>query len=357
MTDIGFPKFIFDKKISTLDNGKNLGEEYKVAIHELADIRRKLMLKKSPNLESKIEELSLLQWEQTCSYHPELRDELEGTRIGADLSVSEMVILNNYTDFRDIELPDEGCSVVGISGNSEINLGQTWDMHGSAKNYLMLIEHEVEGKKICTMTVCGCPALMGVNSDGFFIGVNNINTKKASMGVMWPAFVKRMLIADSWKERKDILEKTKLVSGHNYIMGDSKRALQAEKSPNGTEILSIIKKEEDGKFFHTNHCLGELHKSLEDKESLSSTTMARYKILSERVEGLKSFDDLFNLFQDHEGYPKSICSHFQLSGIDPSSTCGGGVFNPEEKRLKVWRGCPEYDKEIYKEHDFNLTMD
>ena len=44
-----------------------------------------------------------------------------------------------------------------------------------------------------------------------------------------------------------------------------------------------------------------------------------------------------------QNYPKSICSHYQAGGTDPSTTCGGGIYDYTESSAVFWRGCPTYD--------------
>ena len=56
---------------------------------------------------------------------------------------------------------------------------------------------------------------------------------------------------------------------------------------------------------------------------------------------------------DHEGYPKSIGSHFQSGAQDPSMTCGGGIADFNNKGYYFWRGCPVYDKN-FKSYLFSL---
>jgi isopenicillin-N N-acyltransferase-like protein len=63
--------------------------------------------------------------------------------------------------------------------------------------------------------------------------------------------------------------------------------------------------------------------------------------------------DLNKIFKDHEGYPKSICSHFESGAQDPSMTCGGAVADYSENKYTLWRGCPEHDKN-FMEYEFIL---
>ena len=114
---------------SYLDWGFSHGEEFREEIKELVEIRTNLMLSKNPRLESSLEELALEQFNISKKFSPHLADEIEGISKGSNLSLKDIVILNNYTDFRDIELPEEGCSTIHLQRNEQSISGQTWDMH------------------------------------------------------------------------------------------------------------------------------------------------------------------------------------------------------------------------------------
>ena len=75
--DVGFPVIRYDKESSHLANGQKHGEEFARAIKELAQIRRELMLQRSPQLRSKIKMLSLQQWEISQAFDPEIATELK----------------------------------------------------------------------------------------------------------------------------------------------------------------------------------------------------------------------------------------------------------------------------------------
>ena len=109
-TNCMFPLITYAKGKSPLQWGQEHGETYKVAIKELFEIRKTLMLAKNPALGRKLDELAMEQFEHSKKFAPDIATELEGIAQGSGLSLTDIVILNNYTDFRDIILPEEGCS-------------------------------------------------------------------------------------------------------------------------------------------------------------------------------------------------------------------------------------------------------
>ena len=349
MIDVEFPHIKYTGD-NPLEWGRQHGESFKDAIHELAGIRKELMLARSPHLKDKISEMAQAQYTETKKYSPSLSLELKGIEEGAGISSDDLVILNNYTDFRDINLPEEGCSTVGLNQDEAVS-GQTWDMHSSAKRFVCTIERP---KEFIVFSLVGCPGMMGVNKHGLFVGVNNINTKDARPGVLWPVFVRACLEeAEVFSDFGKIIKKTKFTGAHNYLISDGKTFQHWEISPSQKALASEIKKGNKGVVYHTNHCLAEEMIEIEEPLAQNSTSQNRFTILRDKTPSLKTSAQLFSLLQDHTGYPKSICGHFQSGAQDPSTTCGGGVFSHTTKKFKLWRGCPHEDKN-YKERELTL---
>lgn len=359
MIDVGFPIIRYDKKKSSLANGQEHGEEFANAIKELVEIRRDLMLQRSPELEPKLETISLQQWSVSQAFDPELALELRGISEGANISINDVVILNNYTDFRDISLPDEGCSTAHVNDKNNIWAGQTWDMHRSAKNYACVIDVPERGDdpknpkapRALMFSLVGCVGMMGVNFNKCLVGVNNINTKNARAGLIWPLLVRNLL---KKKNRKDIvasLTSAPVTSGHNYVVADPSGGEQWEVTPTVKALVSKVELPNPGYTFHTNHCLTEEAKAEEDVAFQNSTSKQRYDLIEKKIKGVQSYDGLLSLLTDHEGYPKSICSHFESGAQDPSYTCGGGIAYLSGDDIIFWRGCKKYD-DNYVEHKF-----
>ncbi|RPJ73715.1 MAG: hypothetical protein EHM20_11800 [Alphaproteobacteria bacterium] len=267
-----------------------------------------------------------------------------------------MVILNNYTDFRDISLPEEGCSTVHIQTPTEILSGQTWDMHRTAKNYMCLIhvpQTQLHSPQLI-LTLVGCVGLMGVNTENALIGVNNINTTNAKTGLIWPVLVRKTLEAKTLGEMRRTLLGAPVTSGHNYLISTSEGGEHLEVTPTISEKVSALQIGQTGSIFHTNHCVGTEVEKLEDKSSMSSTTFNRWNLLSKKAYAVTDLEDFKNLLTDHDEFPKSICSHYESGAQDPSFTCGGGVSDLKRGQHIFWRGCPAHDTD-YIEHEFSLV--
>lgn len=356
MIEHGFPYIEYEEGQNHIHWGLQHGETYRAGIKELALIRKELMLNKNPHIKEHLDQLAHAQLENTRIYAPLICEELVAIAKASNLSVAEIVILNNYTDFRDLTLPEEGCSTVHIQNDEKIFSGQTWDMHKSAKNYICVIRAPSIGEspESLIFSLVGCVGMMGVNTHRCLVGVNNINTINAKGGVIWPVLVRKLLMEKTLADMEERLMHAPVTSGHNYILSGPEGGRHYEITPTDREKVLSLDKNEDGAIFHTNHCLGPKVKLHEDTTSQSSTSLLRFDLLQNKTPDVKTYDELINLLKDHEGFPKSICSHFESGTQDPSFTCGGGVAEiAAGNRVNFWRGCQEHDKNFV-EHEFIL---
>ena len=355
MSHKDFPLIVYPRDKSPYERGCIHGEQYRDGIGQLAAIRRELMLSKNPRLKKSLKELSLKQMEISRLYDEGLCEELRGIAEGAGASVEDITILNNYTDFRDIQLPEEGCSSVHVQRGGTVVSGQTWDMHSSAKDYVSLIV--VPGQEDrpggIFFSLVGCVGMMGVNSSRCLLGVNNLNTKNATAAVIWPVVVRRALQEDSLSAMEAVVKNSPLTSGHNYMLSDARSGLHMEACPDTKDVVLRTAPSEEGAIFHTNHCLNPKLQSMEIPLAVNSTSQARYRLIEAKLPHVSGFQELLALLRDHENHPKSICSHFESGLQDPSMTCGGGAADLTGEKIVFWRGCAEFD-ENFKEYAFTF---
>ena len=356
MNDCNLPIIKYSPDETYYQWGLQHGSQFKDEIKELSGIRRALMLKRNPAIESSIHELSHQQFQNTKDFDFDLSEELRGIADGAELAMQDIVILNNYTDFRDIQLPDEGCSTVQVQNDENLLSGQTWDMHSSAKRFMCILEipETEENPETLVLSLVGCTGLMGINADKCFIGVNNINTLKAEVGIIWPNLVRKILKCSSLDEMRETLVTAPVTSGHNYLISSMEGAEHWEITPEFSDLIHAHKKNETRSSFHTNHCLGVNVKKIEDENNISLTTHRRFEILEKNIEKVNTFDDLKELLQSHEGHPISICSHLENGSKDPSATCGGGIVEMNSNQIIFWRGCQVYD-DNYLEYKYTFN--
>ena len=89
--------------------------------------------------------------------------------------------------------------------------------------------------------------------------------------------------------------------------------------------------------------------------AMNSTTHIRYELLQKKIAAVRDMTAMYDLMNDHENYPKSICSNFQTDSQDPSITCGGAVGDLNSGRIRMWRGDPVHD-DNFVSHEFEMGV-
>lgn len=346
MIDVEFPIIEYASGRSYRQWGQFHGESYREAIRELVEIRTALLREKNPLFSTTtIAPLAARQWQATLAYDTQLANELAGIAEGAAISLDQLVVLNNYTDFRDLELTDEGCSTVYFHKNGNRIAGQTWDMHGSAKRYLCCIKIPAEDDRDLSivLSIVGCVGMMGYTSRGSMVGVNNINTDQARPAVLWPVVIRKLIHAKNLNEQRQIIRSAPLSSGRTFLLADQEGGEFWEAMPDLSECVGRLGGMDSGHLFHTNHCLGSATRLREVRQALSSTTHTRFQLLERKIGSAFDKNSGWDLLNDHEGYPRSICSNFQTTSVDPSITCGGAIGDLGTTEIRMWRGDKLHD--------------
>ncbi len=353
-----FPTIEYPLNKTPKDWGLIHGESFATGIAELAKIRKELLLQRSPKIGNLLDELAKEQLAFTSKYCPYLAEELISISKGANVSIEDIIILNNYTDFRDITIKEQGCSTFYCHQNDNILFGQTWDMHKSAKNYICIIKVPAYKNNPASIifSLVGCLGMMGINTYNLCIGVNNLNSKNAQTSIIWPAIIRSLLFNSSKENAIEKLKKISHGSGRNYTIVDKTGGENWEVTSSEIQKVASLEIPKMGTIFHTNHCLGEKTKLFEEKNNISITSHNRYELLFKKQKEVIDLDSLYSILTDHYKYPKSICSHYGTHSTDPSVTCGGVVFDLKAKIIRFWRGCPKYDKN-FKKLDFSIIGD
>jgi isopenicillin-N N-acyltransferase-like protein len=315
------------------------GEHWRAGIGELFAIRWELLQQRSP-IKDRLALLSIAH-----AHLPVLRvfdgalaDELDGIAEGAGLEPWQLVVVNHYTDFRDIPAEDGGCSVVHVPLPTGRVVAQTWDMHGTAEPYVALLRVGGPGEPVAVLfTIAGCLGMAGMNEHGVSVCINNMTPDDARVGVLWPALVRRMLRERTAGDAYAVLQGARLSSGHNYLVADESALFNVETTARVQRLTHT-----DGAriYWHTNHYT---HPDLVPHE-LPLHTASTSRVRDELLRGLlaeapSSIESILAVLGSHEGAPGSICAH--LPGDEPSAakTCGAVVCDIVGRRLLAARGC------------------
>lgn len=271
-------------------------------------------------------------------YDAGLYDELTGVAEASGLEPWQVLLLNHYTDFRDIPPEAMGCSVVYAPLEHGPVAAQTWDMHGTAEPYVGLLRlTPPDGPPVVVFTLTGCLALAGMNAHGVAVCINNLTPDDARVGVSWPTVVRRMLREPTARAARDVLLATPLGSGHNYLIADEREVFNVETT---ARLARVTHDDPARAYWHTNHYV---HPDLVPHQRpppTTSTSGLRYERLTARMaKPPRTIDEVWALLGSHDGHPRSICAHLPGDDPDASKTCGGLICDIPNRRVLARAGC------------------
>jgi len=330
--------------------GEAHGEHWRDSIQELAEIRTELALSKGAFVSrEQLQAVASLHLQPLAEFSQSLSEELLGIARAAGITPAQAIILNHYTDLRDVppavlgadDGDPGGCTAIYVHGPDGPVLGQTWDMHGTAAPHVRLLRirpPEAETEVLC-FTLAGCVGMTGMNQAGLALTINNLTSTDGQVGVVWPVLVRRMLEETTAVAARDVLMGTTLSSGHHYMIADRTDFYGVETSG---KLKMTTQTGPKAVHIHTNHCFDP---KLRTREKISpvSTTFRRLELASTLYaqQHPRSATEIWTFLGSHEGYPKSICSHVDDEGGDPSAsrTCGAMLMVCNTGQVYACRGC------------------
>jgi isopenicillin-N N-acyltransferase like protein len=360
--------------------GRQHAAAYPREIQELTEDR--LHLSSNKNWTGKeLSRQEVLALGQAClpyhqAYAPELMDELRGMSELTGLGLTELLILNGFTDFIDtiystdpaaltgmmsregeeakIASPQlahataDDCTAFIVSPDATVEgqgfFGQTWDMHETATPYVILLRGQpAQGLRFLTLTIIGCIGMIGMNEAGLAIGINNLVAGDGQVGVTWPFVIRKALAQDNLDDALACITDVQLAGGHNYLLVDATgRSYNIEAMASRYHVQEV----RTGAWVHTNHCLISQNVDVE-RARLPKSRASSETRLSQGQELLNrsqiTLADLLALTRDHHAV-NGICVHPEEPLFVES--CGAAIMRPATREFwAVWgRPCEnEYE--------------
>ncbi len=329
--------------------GRLHGESFRNEIKEIGAIRLDLCARVGGFAgEGEVLALARAHMPTLEAFDADLHAELVGIAEGAGVDEGLIVVVNHYTDLRDLGPAFTGsrggdvggCTAALARTPQGAFLGQTWDMHGSATPFVIGLNVPAsQGAPAALMlSITGCVGMAGLNGAGVGVTINNLRSFDAAIGVVWPALVRRLLRERSARVAFDLLMDSPIASGHHYLIADPDEGFGVETSG---QLRRVVFDDPNGTFVHTNHCLDPEVEAC-SAVAPGSTTFERYDLMtaSIRERPVEGFEDLWARFASHEGYPRSVCTHMS-SPEKPhaTDTCGAAVFDLAGRRIRAAAGC------------------
>lgn len=337
--------------------GEAHGELWRGPIQELVELRGALALRRGGFVDrGQLEGLAARHLPRLAREAPALAAELAGIARGAGVTPAQLVVLNHYTDLRDVPggLHDEsvpgdssdpgGCTAVYLPGTTQGPvLGQTWDMHGSARPFVRLLRIRPRGgdDELLCFTLTGCLGMMGIAASGVALTINNLFTTDGQIGLLWPALVRTLLAEPSAAAARARLSRTRLGGGRNFMLADGREFFGVECS---AQLQVLTQVGAGAAHLHTNHCFDPVLRRRE-RVPRSSTSFRRMELASTLYvqQRPRDADGLWALLASHDGHPRSLCSHVgEASGdMDASRTCGAMVMRLVGGEVLAGAGCAQ----------------
>lgn len=293
-------------------------------------------------------------------YSASLHEELEGMAAATGLSLPELVIANGFTDFVDVvynadrqtaavpTLYGNECTTFMANSNSKIAehglIGQTWDMHATATPHVILLNGKPkDAPEFLLFTLTGCVGMIGMNSAGISLAINNLESADGKPGVTWNFVVREVLAQDNLDAALACITSAELAGAHNYMLMDaSGRGFNVEAMPSVKHVQAIT----DNTYAHANVCLSDEARAYEREqpEDLLIDSETRASRANQLLEDLRPItpDDLMAISRDRSDGSYSICSmpeppHYW-------ETCGAVVMRPATREFwGVW-GLPTHNE-------------
>ena len=249
----------------------------------------------------------------------------------AGITAAEAVVVGGFTDFVDTvraitggptptELVEDDCTAVivpdGRAGGAGF-LAQTWDMHDSATDHVILHRSRpTDAPAFNVFTTTGCLGQIGMNSEGVCVGINNLTGTDGTRGVAWTSVVRGMLTTSTADEALRMLLDADLAGAHNYLVYDRHDSgYDVEAMPSARPFVTL-----GGEVLvHTNHTVFEEATAVEADRSplLNESSLARRELATELMaEGEITRQRLVEMTRE----PTTICQlaveplHIESSG-------------------------------------------
>lgn len=213
---------------------------------------------------------SVLELAEAClpaheAFAPGLHAEMLAMAAAAGISAAEAVVVGGFTDFVDTVravtagphpasvIEDDCTAFVVPDGRTDAAgmLGQTWDMHDTATEHVVLARlRPDDGPDALVFTTAGCLGQIGMNSEGVCVGINNLTGEDGRFGVTWPTVVREMLARSTAAEALEVLLGADLAGAHNYLILDAAGCgYSVEAMPSVRPVQTLAAEA----LVHTNH--------------------------------------------------------------------------------------------------------
>ena len=252
------------------------------------------------------------------AFDPDLFVELCAMADAAGITPAEAVVVGGFTDFVDTvravvggtapeTVIEDDCTATIVPdhrANGAGFFGQTWDMHDTATDHVVLLRlRPDDAPASLVFTTTGCLGQIGMNSEGVCVGINNLVGVDGTRGVTWPSVVRSMLTTSTADEALDVLMGSNLAGAHNFMIFDRHGNGHNVEAMPSARVVTTLGAEP---LVHTNHTLAPETTALQGDKSpglMASSTNRLNKAAELLAVGTIDEQRLFELTRE----PEAIC--------------------------------------------------
>jgi isopenicillin-N N-acyltransferase-like protein len=288
--------------------------------------------------------------EAIASIAPPLLEELQGIAQGAGVSLDEILFLNARTELMSMRPDGEAnggeCTAIGLArertaGGQPI-IAQNWDWHERvcATSAVFRLDSP-DAPRAVFLAEAGQVGKVGFNQHGLGVCLNILMTGEMSYGLPIHVMLRMVLGTRSVADAVSLVKSCPRGGTSHFLIGDAGGDIRGlELTPVGVAELAP----EDGALIHTNHYCDAVLAEKDVGRRLMIDTTARFDRAIGLVAGRKQwdFENLSELFTDHDNHPASICRHVNPS--DPEflrmMTVASFIMDLAAKKMLVTYGQP-----------------
>lgn len=287
---------------------------------------------------------------------PQLHEELQGVRDGADITWREALMLQTRPELRRAALlqplgsngdgTDQECTsfaaVGGLTETGEVLVAQNIDMDPLLEDLgVILLIRPTHGPTVLTWTIAGVLGQTGVNSAGLARCGNVLFSGDWRVAVPTSILFRLVLDAEDLDAVRDICSRIPRAKSNNFLCAEASGDIaNFELTVDETEIIGA----NNGLILHTNHYCHPRFLGTESNPKLANSKI-RYGRLQELVqstvalgagERALSVAVAEEMLADHSAGPDSICAH----GHRGTKTIASCVLEPASGRMHITKGNP-----------------
>jgi hypothetical protein len=273
--------------------------------------------------------------DEILPHHERFSENLYGEMLAladaAGITPQEAVAVGGFTDLVDVvrsrvgSAPDEH-NCTGIVNPARGVLAQTWDMHASAGEFVIMLKIDpLMGVDAFVQTTAGCLGQIGMNEAGIAVGINNL-TSMGKPGVTWPFVVRKVLEQTDFDDAVEVVLGADLAGGHNYfLMGPGGDGAIIEAMPRNKHVI----RSNGGPLVHANSCLFPQTLAEEGKRDPDwvANSAERLRIGEELADDLEAF------------FAHPAISR-RVEDLAEVGTCGAVIMEPDTRTMKAVWGIP-----------------